>query len=86
MFGDATYAKYLADQLSVLMADCHVSEKLKPFSVKVDNEKAQIPVGILELMNGELSNGKWYDLNGRRVVGKPQKGRVYIFNGKKVTL
>ena len=86
MFGDATYAKYLADQLSVLMADCHVSEKLKPFSVKVDNEKAQIPVGILELMNGELSNGKWYDLNGRRVVGKPQKGRVYILNGKKVTL
>lgn len=86
MFGDDNYASYLASPYLVLMADCHVSKELKPFSVKVDNEKAQIPVGILELMNGELSNGKWYDLNGRRVVGKPQKGRVYIVNGKKVTL
>ena len=85
MFGDDNYASYLASPYLVLMADCHVSKELKPFSVKVDNEKAQIPVGILELMNGELSNVKWYDLNGRRVVGKPQKGRVYIVNGKKVT-
>ena len=85
MFGDDNYASYLASPYHVLMADCHVSKELKPFSVKVDNEKAQIPVGILELMNGELSNVKWYDLNGRRIVGKPQKGRVYIVNGKKVT-
>lgn len=85
MFGDDNYAGYLASPYHVLMADCHVSKELKPFSVKVDNEKAQIPVGILELMNGELSNVKWYDLNGRRIVGKPQKGRVYIVNGKKVT-
>ncbi len=85
MFGDDNYASYLASPYHVLMADCHVSKELKPFSVKVDNEKAQIPVGILELMNDELSNVKWYDLNGRRIVGKPQKGRVYIVNGKKVT-
>lgn len=85
MFGDDNYASYLASPYLVLMADCHVSKELKPFSVKVDNEKAQIPVGILELMNGESSDVKLFDLNGRRVVGKPQKGRVYIVNGKKVT-
>ena len=56
-----------------------------PFTVKVDNEKAEIFVGIHDLSNGESSDVKWYDLNGRRVVGKPQKGRVYIVNGKKVT-
>ena len=85
MFGDANYAKYLADPMSVLMSDCHVNDELKLFSVKVDNEKAKIFVGIHDLSNGELLDVKVYDLNGRRVVGKPQKGRVYIVNGKKVT-
>ena len=85
LFGDANYAKYLADPMSVLMSDCHVNGRLMPFTVKVDNEKAEIFVGIHDLSNGESSDVKWYDLNGRRVVGKPQKGRVYIVNGKKVT-
>ena len=35
-----------------------------------------------QMVNGEWSNGKWYDLSGRRVE-KMQKG-VYIVNGKKV--
>ena len=85
LFGDANYAKYLADPMSVLMSDCHVNGRLKPFTVKVDNEKAEIFVGIHDLSNGESSDVKLFDLNGRRVVGKPQKGRVYIVNGKKVT-
>ncbi len=38
MFGDANYAKYLADPMSVLMSDCHVSVELKSLSVKVNNE------------------------------------------------
>jgi hypothetical protein len=85
LFGDANYAKYLADPMSVLMSDCHVNGRLMPFTVKVDNEKAEIFVGIHDLSNGESSDVKLFDLNGRRVVGTPQKGRVYIVNGKKVT-
>lgn len=30
-------------------------------------------------------NGVWYDLNGRRVEGRPSPG-TYIFNGRKVTV
>ena len=37
---------------------------------------------IDEAVNGESSNGKWYNLAGQR-VSKPQKG-IYIVNGKKV--
>ena len=36
----------------------------------------------LQMVNDEWSNGKWYDLSGRRVE-KPTKG-IYIINGKKV--
>ena len=40
--------------------------------------------GIEEIVNGKLSNGKCYDLQGRRVE-KPTKG-LYILNGKKVVI
>ena len=32
------------------------------------------------------SNDQWYDLNGRKVVGKPTKKGIYILNGKKVAI
>jgi hypothetical protein len=33
-----------------------------------------------------LTNGTWYDLNGRKLQGIPTKKGVYIFNGKKVVV
>ena len=33
-----------------------------------------------------LTNGDWYDLNGRKLQGKPTKKGVYLFNGKKVVV
>ena len=47
------------------------------------------PTRIDEMVNGQSSNGKWYDLSGRQMVnakwsnGQISKG-VYIVNGKKV--
>ena len=32
---------------------------------------------------GQMINDKWYDLNGRRLNGKPTAKGVYINNGKK---
>ena len=33
-----------------------------------------------------LTNGDWYDLNGRKLQGKPTKKGVYIMNGRKVVI
>ena len=33
-----------------------------------------------------LTNGDWYDLNGRKLQGKPTKKGVYIMNGRKVVV
>lgn len=33
-----------------------------------------------------LTNGNWYDLNGRKLQGMPTKKGVYILNGKKVVV
>ena len=36
------------------------------------------------MINGKSSNGKWYDLSGRKLSGQPSKGGIYIVNGKKI--
>jgi hypothetical protein len=33
-----------------------------------------------------LTNGNWYDLNGRKLNGMPTKKGVYLFNGRKVVV
>ena len=33
-----------------------------------------------------ITNGNWYDLNGRKLNGMPTKKGVYLFNGKKVVV
>ena len=38
------------------------------------------------LVNSEEVNSVWYDLNGRRLQGKPSLKGVYIKNGKKVVV
>ena len=42
--------------------------------------------GIEAIDNGQLTIDNWYDLNGRRLQGKPTKKGVYIQNGKKVVV
>ena len=43
--------------------------------------------GINEsLVNSEEVNSVWYDLNGRRLQGKPSQKGVYIKNGKKIVI
>ena len=44
-----------------------------------------------EMVNGKSSNGKWFDLSGRKMVnGKSSNGKlpkgIYIVNGKKVLI
>ena len=33
-----------------------------------------------------ITNGDWYDLNGRKLNGMPTKKGVYVVNGKKVVV
>lgn len=52
---------------------------------------AGIPTAIHDLyanedahdVNGKSANSGWYDLQGRRLSGKPAKG-IFIHNGRKV--
>lgn len=43
-------------------------------------------IGTLDTRTGEISTGEWFDLNGRRLQGKPSTKGVYINNGKKVVI
>ena len=43
------------------------------------------PTGISELFGIE-ENGTWYDLNGRKLSGKPAQKGIYINNGKKTII
>ena len=38
------------------------------------------------LVNSEEVNSVWYDLNGRRLQGKPSQKGIYIKNGKKIVV
>lgn len=42
--------------------------------------------GIEQMVNHESADGKWYDLNGRRLHGTPTAKGIYINAGKKVVV
>ena len=42
--------------------------------------------GQLSVDSGQLTVDSWYDLNGRRLSGKPGQKGVYIVNGRKVVV
>ena len=42
--------------------------------------------GIEQMVNHESADGKWYDLNGRRLHGAPTAKGIYITGGKKVVV
>ena len=47
-------------------------------------------IGVVSIDNGQLTidnwAGAWYDLQGRRVAGKPSRAGAYINNGKKIVI
>ena len=49
-----------------------------------DAAVSSTPTGLNSIVNGEMVNGKWFDLQGRRVT-KATKG-IYIHNGKKTVI
>ncbi len=48
-------------------------------------KKSDDPTGISEIVGKETSDCPYFDLQGRRISGKPQKG-IYIMNGRKYIL
>ena len=55
------------------------STKEYEFKTNLDED----PTAIVELLGLSEDNGAWYDLNGRKLAGKPVQKGVYINNGKK---
>ena len=43
-------------------------------------------IGTLDTRTGEFTTDGWYDMNGRKLSGKPTKKGLYINNGKKVVI
>ena len=82
LFGDANYAKYLADPMSVLMSDCHVNGRLKPLSVKVDNEKASEQVTYLLTIKSEGNGAVYY--NGVQIIANSSS--YYVDEGITATI
>jgi hypothetical protein len=42
--------------------------------------------GIDAIENVTIDNEGWYDLQGRKLQAKPNRGGIYIHNGKKVVI
>ena len=60
-----------------------VLDKETDFGVKFNFFLDGQPTHIDEMVNGQSSNGKWYDLSGRKLTQPRTKG-VYVIDGKKV--
>ena len=69
--------------LSGIVAGPASSNLIKEFVVDLGNDDA---TGIAELFGLEEEAGAWYDLNGRKLVGKPSQKGIYINNGKKTII
>ena len=59
-----------------------IGNLVKELVVDLDDED---PTGIEELFGIETA-GTWYDLNGRKLNGKPTQKGIYINNGKKTII
>lgn len=54
--------------------------------VIVDSEGKSIGGGTLNTVTGEIRMDRWYDLQGRRLNGKPNTKGTYYHNGKRVII
>jgi hypothetical protein len=52
----------------------------------VESDGSTTAIGTLDTRTGEISTGDCFDLNGRRLSGKPAKKGLYINNGNKVVI
>ena len=52
----------------------------------VGGDGSTTAIGTLDTRTGEISTGDWFDLNGRRLPGKPTKKGLYINNGNTVVI
>ena len=43
-------------------------------------------IGTLNTRTGEMTNGGWYTLDGKRLNGQPTRKGIYVNNGKKVII
>lgn len=55
---------------------------IKQFVLNFDDD----PTGIKDINGIKDSNDTWFDLEGRKLAGKPSQKGIYINNGKKVTV
>ena len=57
------------------------------FMLIFDDEENNVATSIDDIFGGfENENNVWYNLNGQKLNGKPQKRGLYIVNGKKVSV
>lgn len=45
-----------------------------------------LPYLCAEYYQLSILNGEWYDLNGRRLTGKPTRKGIYIHRGRRVLI
>lgn len=57
-----------------------------PFRRSIDGNGEGTTGVDASLVNSEEVNSVWYDLNGRRLQGKPSQKGIYIKNGKKIVV
>lgn len=66
--------------------DLDDSSHVKAFVMNFREEDDADGIGLIQNSKFKIQNeGEgWYDLSGRKLSGKPEKGGIYIHNGKKV--
>ena len=69
------YLKFVTDQQLSAPQYISISGDLGEGTTRIDN-----------LNVNDNENGEWYDLNGRKLNGKPVQKGIYIKNGKKVVV
>ena len=69
------YLKFVTDQQQSAPQYISISGDLGEGTTRIDN-----------LNVNDNENGEWYDLNGRKLNGKPAQKGIYIKNGKKIVV
>ena len=57
-----------------------------PQYISISGDLGEGTTGIDNLNVNDNENGEWYDLNGRKLNGKPAQKGIYIKNGKKIVV
>lgn len=81
--GSYINAQRAAFFLKGVQVSTSIGNLIKECVVNLDDED---PTGIAELLGIEEEAGTWYDLNGRKLTGKPAQKGIYINNGKKTII